>query len=119
LDFHPHAIGILAILYEQVLIFGANMQITQEQQDFYQSARERCRQDVYDINRTIRGEWEHLNSEVERVKVLIETLETRKQSIAQIYASASDMLGLENDLDTSPAIHQEGEMTEEIGEMES
>lgn len=91
------------------------MQISPEQQNFYQSARERCRQDVLDINETIRREWDNLNEEIKRVQDLIQTLEIRKQSIGQIYASASEMLGLENDLDLSPAIQEAEESNEDIG----
>ncbi len=90
------------------------MQLTKEQQAFYQSARERCRQDVEDMNRTIRTEWARLNDEIKRVQELIQTLETRKQTVGQMYASASDMLGLENDLDVSPAISGE-ESAEDLG----
>ncbi|MCE1229820.1 MAG: hypothetical protein LWX11_10095 [Firmicutes bacterium] len=83
------------------------MQLSTEQQGFYQSARERCRQDVDEMNRTIRTEWQHLNDEIKRVQELIQTLETRKQTVGQIYASASDMLGMPNDLDVTPAIKEE------------
>ena len=43
------------------------MQLSQEQQAFYESARERCRQDVSEMNHTIRAEWKHLNDEIKRV----------------------------------------------------
>ncbi len=78
------------------------MDLSKEQQGFYQSARERCRQEVDEMNRTIRVEWQHLNDEIKRVQELIQTLETRKQTVGQMYASASDMLGLENDLTPRP-----------------
>lgn len=97
------------------------MQLSPEQQAFYQSARERCRQDVADMNRTIRSEWKHLNDEIKRVQELIQTFETRKQTLAQMYASASEMLGSENDLDVSPAIQGEGEENSEdlgVGEID-
>lgn len=90
------------------------MELSKEQQGFYQSARERCRQEVEEMNRTIRTEWAHLNDEIKRVQELIQTLETRKQTVGQMYASASDMLGTENDLDISPAI-QEGEENDDLG----
>lgn len=80
------------------------MELTKEQQVFYQSARERCRQEVEEMNHTIRTEWQRLNDEIKRVQELIQTLETRKQTVGQMYGSASDMLGVENDLDISPAI---------------
>jgi sensor domain CHASE-containing protein len=93
------------------------MELTKDQQAFYQQARERCRQDVDQMNNTIRAEWQHLNDEIKRVQELIQTFETRKQTIGQMYASASDMLGVENDLDVSPAISQEGaeESSEDLG----
>jgi len=90
------------------------MDLNKDQQTFYQNARERCRQDVEEMNHTVRTEWQHLNDEIKRVQELIQTLETRKQTIGQMYASASDMLGLPNDLDISPAI-QEGEDSEDLG----
>jgi len=50
------------------------------------------------------------------VQELIQTLETRKQTVGQIYASSSEMLGLESDLDVSPAIKDVIEDTaEELG----
>jgi sensor domain CHASE-containing protein len=85
------------------------MDLSKDQQQFYEQARERCRQDVEQMNNTIRVEWQHLNDEIKRVQELIQQLETRKQTIAQIYASSSEMLGLENDLDVSPAIKDGGE----------
>lgn len=92
------------------------MDLNQDQQTFYQQARERCRQDVEQMNATIRTEWQHLNDEIKRVQELIQTLESRKQTIAQIYASSSEMLGLENDLDVSPAIKDAAEdSAEELG----
>lgn len=90
------------------------MELTKEQQVFYQSARERCRQEVDEMNHTIRTEWTRLNDEIKRVQELIQTLETRKQTVGQMYASASDMLGAENDLDVSPAITGE-DSAEDLG----
>lgn len=90
------------------------MELTKEQQVFYQSARERCRQEVDEMNHTIRTEWTRLNDEIKRVQELIQTLETRKQTVGQMHASASDMLGLENDLDISPAITGE-DSAEDLG----
>jgi poly(3-hydroxyalkanoate) synthetase len=83
---------------------GAIMNLDNDQNAFYAQARERCRTDVEQMNETIVAEWTHLNSEMQRVQELIQTLENRKQIVGQIYASSSDMLNLENDLDVSPAI---------------
>jgi hypothetical protein len=80
------------------------MDLSQDQQAFYRQARERCRTDVEQMNTTIRAEWQHLNEEIKRVQELIQTLEARKQTVGQIYASSSEILGLELDLDVSPAI---------------
>ena len=80
------------------------MDLSKDQQHFYEQARDRCRMDVEQMNNTIRVEWQHLNDEIKRVQELIQTLETRKQTIGQIYASSSEMLGLGNDLDVTPAI---------------
>jgi len=92
------------------------MDLNQDQQSFYRQARERCRADVAQMNETILLEWQRLNDEIKRVQELIQTLETRKQTVAQIYASSSEMLGLEADLDVSPAIKDGSEDTaEELG----
>lgn len=96
------------------------MDLSKDQQSFYQGIRDRCRSDVDHMNSTLRSEWRHLNDEIKRVQELIQELETRKQTIGQMYASASDMLGMENDLDVSPAI-QEGENATEdltVGEID-
>jgi phenylpropionate dioxygenase-like ring-hydroxylating dioxygenase large terminal subunit len=82
------------------------MDLNQDQAVFYQQARERCRADVDQMNNTIRAEWQHLNDEIKRVQELIQNLEMRKQTVGQIYASSSEMLGLANDLDISPAINE-------------
>ena len=84
------------------------MELSKEQQSFYESARSQCRKEVEQMNNTIRSEWAHLNSEIKRVQELIQTLETRKQSVGQMYASASEMLSKENDLDISQAINSDG-----------
>jgi hypothetical protein len=84
------------------------MELSKEQQAFYESARTQCRKEVEQMNNTIRSEWAHLNSEIKRVQDLIQEFETRKQSVGQMYASASDMLSKENDLDVSPAISGDG-----------
>ena len=97
------------------------MDLNQDQSSFYQQARERCRTDVDQMNNTIRAEWLHLNDEIKRVQELIQTLETRKQTVGQIYASSSEMLGLGNDLDISPAIKDGGEDSAEdlgVGEID-
>jgi len=93
------------------------MELTKDQQIFYSQARERCRQDVSEMNNTIRAEWQHLNDEIKRVQELIQTFEMRKQTLGQMYASASEMLSLENDLDVSAAIQEEGaeESAEDLG----
>lgn|SRR5690349_21394441 len=92
------------------------MELSQDQQDFYRQARERCRADVEAMNRTILQEWQQLNDEIKRVQGLIQTLEMRKRTVAQIHASASAMLGLDSDLDVSPAIKDVVEDTaEELG----
>jgi len=92
------------------------MDLNQDQQDFYRQAREHCRLEVEQMNRTILLEWQKLNNEIKRVQDLIQTLETRKQTVAQIYASSSEMLGLESDLDVSPAIKDGSEESaEELG----
>ena len=91
------------------------MDLSKEPQGFYPSARERCRQEVDEMNRTIRAEWQHLNDEIKRVQELIQTLETRKQTVGQMYASASDMLGLENDLDVGSAIQEGAEDADDLG----
>ena len=92
------------------------MDLNQDQQDFYRQARERCRIEVEQMNGAIMTEWQRLNEEIKRVQELIQTLETRKQTVAQIYASSSEMLGLESDLDVSPAIKDGSEDTaEELG----
>ena len=97
------------------------MDLNQDQQDFYRQARERCRADVEQMNRTILAEWQHLNEEIKRVQELIQTLETRKQTVGQIYASSSEMLGVPADLDVSPAIKAGPEETAAdlgVGELE-
>ena len=97
------------------------MDLSKDQQGFYQGIRERCRQDVDQMNQTIRTEWKHLNDEIKRVQELIQTLETRKQTIGQMYGSASEMLGLDNDLDVSSAIQEGGEASSEdlgVGEID-
>ena len=97
------------------------MELTKEQQVFYQQAREHCRQEVAEMNNTIRAEWQHLNDEIKRVQELIQTLETRKQTVGQMYGSASEMLGQENDRDVSPAIQEGSEETADdlgVGEID-
>ena len=97
------------------------MDLNQDQQDFYRQARDRCRVEVEQMNSAIMTEWQRLNDEIKRVQELIQTLETRKQTIGQIYASSSEMIGLENDLDVSPAIKDGGEDSAEdlgVGEID-
>lgn len=78
------------------------MDLSKDQSSFYQQARERCRQDTDEMNQTIRSEWAHLQSEYRRVVTLIQTLEVRKQTVGQMYASASMMINSDNDLDVAP-----------------
>ena len=97
------------------------MDLNQDQQAFYQQARERCRADVEQMNSTIRAEWLQLGEEIKRVQELIQTLELRKQTVGQIHASSSEILGLAADLDVSPAIKDAGEDSAEalgVGEIE-
>lgn len=75
--------------------------------DFYLQVLDHCQADVERINLVILAEWGRLNEEALRVQALIQDLEGRKLVAGQIYSAASDLLGLENDLDVSPAI-QEG-----------
>ena len=91
------------------------MDLSKEQQGFYQSAREHCRMEVDEMNRTIRSEWQHLNDEIKRVQELIQNLETSKQTVGQMYAAASDRLGLQNDLDISSPISEGGEDADDLG----
>lgn len=78
------------------------MDLSKDQQSFYQQARERCTQDVAQMNQTIRTEWAHLQSEYRRVVNLVQTLEVRKQTVGQMHASASAMLNQEGELDVTP-----------------
>jgi hypothetical protein len=82
------------------------MDISKDQKKFYQNARDHCRADVDQLNNTIRTEWQHINEEISRVQNLIQLLESRKQTVGQIYASSSDLLGRPNDLDVTPAIKE-------------
>ncbi len=78
------------------------MDLSKDQQNFYEQARERCVQDVTQMNQTIRAEWTHLQSEYRRVVNLVQTLEMRKQTVGQMHVSASSMLNLESELDVTP-----------------
>lgn len=77
-----------------------------EQQGFYEQVRQQCATEVAMMNATMVEEWNRLNAEIARVQELIQVMETRKISVAQMYGSASEMLGLPNDLDASPAIQE-------------
>lgn len=97
------------------------MDLSKDQQDFYRQTRDRVRADVDQMNSVSRAEWQHLNDEIKRVQDLIATYEARKQSLGMMYASASEVLGLENDLDISPAIQEGGEQGGEdlgVGEID-
>ena len=83
------------------------LEISKDQEAFYSSARDRCRQEVDQMNNTILDEWTTLNDEIARVQNLIQDLEGRKQIVGQMYGASSDMLGLENDLDISSPIKDE------------
>ncbi len=86
------------------------MELSKEQKDFYETTRNRCRQEVDQINTTIKTEYDRLTSEIKRINELIQTLEGRKQVIGQMYAGASEIIGQDNDLDLSSPIAQGGEL---------
>lgn len=86
------------------------MELTKDQKDFYETTRTRCRDEVTQINTTIKTEYTRLTQEIKRVNDLIATLEGRKQVIGQMYGSASEMIGNENDLDLSSPIAEGGEL---------
>jgi hypothetical protein len=97
------------------------MDINKDQAEFYRQARERCRADVEQMNNTILTEWQRVNDEWTRVMELIETLEARKVTVGQIYASSSEMLNLDNDLVIARCIDGEGEDSAEdlgVGEID-
>lgn len=84
------------------------MDLTNDQKEFYSQARERCKTEVAQMNRTIRTEWDRLNSEIVRVQNLMGELENKKQIVGQMHGNASMMLGVADDLDVSPAIQEAG-----------
>lgn len=86
------------------------MELTKDQKDFYETTRTRCRDEVTQINGTIKTEYTRLTQEIKRVNELIQTLEGRKQVIGQMYGSASEMIGSENDLDLASPIAESGEL---------
>lgn len=86
------------------------MELTKDQKDFYEGTRTRCRDEVTQINQTIKTEYMRLTQEIKRVNDLIATLEGRKQVIGQMYGSASEMIGQDNDLDLSSPIAEGGEL---------
>ena len=67
------------------------MDLSHDQQAFYETTRDRCRQEVDQINNTIA-------SEVQRVKDLLTSLSNRKTAVLQMYSAACEVLGIENDL---------------------
>jgi hypothetical protein len=67
------------------------MDLSHDQQAFYETTRDRCRQEVDQINTTI-------SSEVQRVKDLLTSLSNRKTAVLQMYGAACEVLGIENDL---------------------
>ena len=86
------------------------MDLSKEQKDFYETTRTRCRQEVEQINTTIKTEYDRLTSEIKRINELIQTLEGRKQVIGQMYAGASEIMGQDNDLDLSSPIAEGGDL---------
>ena len=65
------------------------MELSKDQKDFYETTRSRCRQEVDQINSIIKTEYDRLTSEIKRINELIQTLESRKQVIGQMYAGAA------------------------------
>jgi len=67
------------------------MDLTVDQQAFYETTRERCRKEVEQIDQIIA-------EEVQRVKELLTSLSNRKTAVLQMYGAACEVLGEENDL---------------------
>lgn len=68
------------------------MDLSQDQQAFYESTRVRCREEVEQINATIAAE-------VQRVKELLTALSNRKAAVLQMYGATCAVLGVDNELD--------------------
>ena len=67
------------------------MDLSKDQTAFYESTRDRCREEVVQINNTIA-------SEVQRVRDLLTSLSNRKAATLQMYSATCAVLGVENDL---------------------
>lgn len=67
------------------------MDLSKDQQAFYESTRDRCKEEVDQINNTIA-------SEVQRVRDLLTSLSNRKAAVLQMYSATCAVLGIENDL---------------------
>jgi hypothetical protein len=67
------------------------MDLSQDQKDFYETTRQRCRSEVSQINNTIAAE-------VQRVKDQLTSLTNRKTAVLQMYGAACELLGEPNDL---------------------
>ncbi|MBI4912418.1 MAG: hypothetical protein HY823_06750 [Acidobacteria bacterium] len=67
------------------------MDLSKDQQSFYEGTRDRCREEVAQINNTIA-------SEVQRVRDLLTSLSNRKSAVLQMYAATCAVLGVDNDL---------------------
>ena len=67
------------------------MDLSNDQSQFYEQTRTRCKVEVEQINNTI-------SSEVQRVKDLLTSLSNRKAAVLQMYSAACAVLGEDNDL---------------------
>jgi hypothetical protein len=67
------------------------MELSKDQQAFYEQTRSRCRAEVEQINNTIA-------SEVQRVKDLLTHLSNQKAAVLQMYGASCAVLGVDNDL---------------------
>ncbi len=67
------------------------MDLSNDQTQFYEQTRGRCRAEVEQINNTIA-------SEVQRVKDLLTNLSNRKAAVLQMYSASCAVLGVDNDL---------------------
>ncbi|MBL0210542.1 MAG: hypothetical protein IPP78_08070 [Holophagaceae bacterium] len=67
------------------------MDLSNDQTQFYEQTRGRCKAEVEQINNTIA-------SEVQRVKDLLTNLSNRKAAVLQMYSAACAVLGEENEL---------------------
>ena len=67
------------------------MDLSNDQSQFYEQTRTRCKTEVEQINNTI-------SSEVQRVKDLLTSLSNRKAAVLQMYSASCAVLGEDNDL---------------------